>query len=376
MSIMKILKFKDDMLPTEHPIREALMIYAKQLGIFLISIVIGLIFLVIIVTTSRPIWAGLIVIASLLSLLVWLGNRTKTDEDEYVLDRKRGHIAEYWGKGHTPSTQDDLGIPQAQENQGLNLPSKVRVLVLAANPQDADRLALDEEMRAIQRGIRASNYRDSLELISSLAVRPGDLLEALNRHQPHIVQFSGHGYPSGEITLLDSQGTKQPIDKNIIGILFETLADNIRVVILNKSYSKVQAEKIAETVDCVIGINEALEDYAVLTFLTSFYKAIGFGRSVQDAFEQGKIALLLEGISEENYPELLTRDGIDSVQLKSVAVQEKRAMSRESKVAAVELTLALDFDQYTLEQQKILLQAITELMKIDDVRITKAYTGK
>jgi hypothetical protein len=50
---------------------------------------------------------------------------------------------------------------------------KVKVLFLAANPAGMRRLALDEEVRAIEAKIRASKYRDALELISRWAVRPG-----------------------------------------------------------------------------------------------------------------------------------------------------------------------------------------------------------
>jgi hypothetical protein len=47
-------------------------------------------------------------------------------------------------------------------------------------------------------------------------------------------------------------------------------------------------------------------------FAASFYRALGFGRSVQEAFDQGKVALLLEGIPEEHTPELLVRAGVNA----------------------------------------------------------------
>lgn len=50
-------------------------------------------------------------------------------------------------------------------------------------------------------------------------------------------------------------------------------------------------------------------------FAAQFYSAIGFGLSVKRAFEQARAALMLEGIAEEDTPELFTADGIDSDQL-------------------------------------------------------------
>jgi hypothetical protein len=75
---------------------------------------------------------------------------------------------------------------------------KIKVLFLAANPFKD--LNLDTEVRSITEKLRASEYRDSVQLIPALAARPDDLLQLLNEHKPHIVHFSGHGNESGEIT--------------------------------------------------------------------------------------------------------------------------------------------------------------------------------
>ena len=192
---------------------------------------------------------------------------------------------------------------------------KIKVLFLAANPTNTTRLALDEEIRAITEKIRASEYRDLIELVSVWAVRADDLLQALNQHQPQIVHFSGHGEPSGEIILVDSDKAAKNVSIKAIKALFKTLKDNIRVVVLNACYSHAQANALTEVIDCVVGMNAAIGDQAAMTFAASFYRAIGFGRSVQEAFEQGQAAILLEGLSEEDTPELLTRRGLDPARI-------------------------------------------------------------
>lgn len=52
----------------------------------------------------------------------------------------------------------------------------IKIVFLAANPAHTSPLQLDEEIRAITEKIRASHYRDALELIPALAARPDDLL--------------------------------------------------------------------------------------------------------------------------------------------------------------------------------------------------------
>jgi hypothetical protein len=188
---------------------------------------------------------------------------------------------------------------------------KIKTLFLAANPEATDYLKLDEEARAINQKIRAAEYRDMIGFVPALAARPDDLLQSLLEHQPQIVHFSGHGSPTGEIVLVDDSGMPKPVSTVAIKALLKILKDNIRVVVLNACYSWTQAEAITQVVDCAIGMNAAIGDQAAITFAASFYRAIGFGRSIQEAFELGKVALMLEGIPEEDTPELLCRPGID-----------------------------------------------------------------
>lgn len=191
------------------------------------------------------------------------------------------------------------------------LPLKIKVLFLAASPQDQNPLRLDEEIRAIMEKVRASEYRDSVELVSWWAVRPSDLLQALNEHKPHIVHFSGHGSDSDELLFQDSNGNTKPVSRAAIMATMNTMADNIQVVVFNSCFSRGQAEEITQYVDMAIGMNDAIGDEAARIFAAQFYSAIGFGRSVKQAFDQAKAALMLEGISEEKTPELFARDSVE-----------------------------------------------------------------
>ncbi len=188
---------------------------------------------------------------------------------------------------------------------------KQKILFLAANPTNETRLAIDKECREIEQKIRASEHRENFELLIKLAVEPGDLLQYLQQHTPHIVHFSGHGSKSQELIFEDPQGGAQAVSKEALTQLFKTLKDNIRVVILNACFSQSQAEAITENIDCAIGMNDAIGDRAAIKFAAAFYQAIGFGRSIQDAFYLGKTALLLEGIPEEDTPTLVTRKEVN-----------------------------------------------------------------
>lgn len=199
--------------------------------------------------------------------------------------------------------------------------NKLKILFLAANPAVTTQLKLDEEIRAITEKIRSSEHRDALELISAWAVRPDDLIQLLNIHKPHILHFSGHGSEMGEIYLMDNSGQPKPVSARAMKALLTTLKDNIRLVLLNACYSRVQADSLKETVDFVIGMHSSFNDSAAVIFSASFYRALGFARTIQEAFDQGVTALLLEGfLEEESTPDLLVRSGADS---KTVLISER-----------------------------------------------------
>lgn len=198
---------------------------------------------------------------------------------------------------------------------------RATILFLAASPTDVTKLALDEECRAIRTKIRASDYRDALEFKTEWAVRPDDLLQYLNEHRPHVVHFSGHGSANEELILHNDAGVAKPVSKAALQALFRTLKDNIRLVVLNACYSKPQAEGIVEVIDCAVGMSKTIGDEAAIVFAGSFYRALGFGLSVQDAFEQGRTALLLEGIPEDRTPELLVKQGVDAADVYLVGTE-------------------------------------------------------
>ena len=79
----------------------------------------------------------------------------------------------------------------------------------------------------------------------------------------------------------------------------------------NTCFSTYHAELAIESIDASIGMAIGIGDKAACMFSAYFYSAIGFGKSVQTAFNQAKAALMLEGIPGETTPKLFTKDDID-----------------------------------------------------------------
>ncbi len=184
---------------------------------------------------------------------------------------------------------------------------KITILFLAANPLDTVRLRLDEESRAIDQALRSSNLRDRFDIQQNWAVRVGDIQELLLRHQPNILHFRGHGGSDGELILEDETGKTQAVTPAALGRLLAVLDGQLQCVVLNACYSKVQAHVIAEHVDYVVGMTNAIGDSAAISFTTAFYRALGYGRDIKTAFELGCAQIDLEALGVGNMPQLLAR---------------------------------------------------------------------
>lgn len=195
------------------------------------------------------------------------------------------------------------------------LPRKIVVLFLAANPLDQKQLRLDEEARSIAEMIRKAKHRDSVMFESCWAVRTMDILQALNEHTPAIVHFSGHGSDQDEIVFQDPNGNAKFVSKAAIVQIMMASSENIRLVFFNTCYSRNQAEAVVEHVEAAIGMKTSISDEAARVFVSQFYSAIGFGLSVKKAFDQARALIMAEGIKEEDTPELFVHKGLNSEDL-------------------------------------------------------------
>lgn len=194
--------------------------------------------------------------------------------------------------------------------------SKELVIVLfAANPDGTSMLALDKEVRGITDKIQASALRAQVRFVPKWAVRPDDLLQTLNEIHPHVVHFSGHGNSTGNLVLHGAGEQAKEVTPDAMAFLFRTMKDNVRLVLINACFGDVLAKAVTQYVDCAIGVPNPISDAAAQLFAASFYRALGFGRTVGNAFEQGLASLSLEGIPESEMPKLFVKDGVDATKL-------------------------------------------------------------
>ncbi|MFZ0512743.1 MAG: hypothetical protein WAM14_14140 [Candidatus Nitrosopolaris sp.] len=106
-------------------------------------------------------------------------------------------------------------------------------------------------------------------------------------------------------------GQSEEVPSEALTNLFKILGKNIRCVVLNACYSERQAKAIATHVDFVAGMVRTICDDAAKDFAVYFYQALGFGKSIKDAFDLGRNQLELSNIPEDHTPKLNVREGVD-----------------------------------------------------------------
>ena len=215
--------------------------------------------------------------------------------------------------------------------ESTDLVMKHQILFIAANPSETERLALPEECAAIERAIDRTAGRDQLDLRSKWAVSVDDLMQHLNASSSAILHFSVHGtseaqagrgdgvyrdfgsaQPAG--ILLQEGSAPQRISAAALADLISTTSPSTRLVVLNACHSAAVAETLCEKIDCVVGMDGPVADEVARSFAVAFYRALGHGRSVGNAFKQGLAAL---GAKQQpsDLPVCRTRDGVSADQL-------------------------------------------------------------
>ena len=184
-----------------------------------------------------------------------------------------------------------------------DLPSTIVVLLASASPVEADRLQVDKEFRKIIEKIRGTRFRDRFRFVQVPATRLDDLLTALQEHEPHILHISSHGDKDGSLKF---EGSLDDDDDGVVSKaqllrMLKALRDNLRMVLINACHSEVIVRDIPPNIDVAIGMNTTLLDSSAISFAASFYESLGFGRTVETAFE---VALAKLKAIDDDIPQL------------------------------------------------------------------------
>jgi len=236
------------------------------------------------------------------------GNSLRCDEWSVVYDiKENGTLDGKWANTGSEKLMPKHSSARNRGSQELTLTIAVPILFLAAEPTDAARLRLGEELREIHEKLQLAKLREYFKLEERMSIRPQDISQALLDVAPQIVHFSGHGTSSGALCFENEVGESQAVQPDALAALFEQFASQVKCVILNACYSAVQANAIAKHINYVIGMDQAIGDAAAIAFTIGVYQALGAGRTIEDAYKLGCVQISLQGIPEQRTPVLIKK---------------------------------------------------------------------
>ncbi len=185
------------------------------------------------------------------------------------------------------------------------------ILYLVAQPRNTNALGSYQEMREVERLLQLGRDRERFRLEHCVAARLRDIGQALGDYWPQIVHFAGHGRDDGSLALEDDFGRASFVNPAGLANLLGEFAASVRCVIVNACHSLALAEAMSEQIDYVVGMRSEILDVASVQFSVGFYQGLFAGKTVPDAFRQGRALVQAEPITNSEYkvPILLVRRG-------------------------------------------------------------------
>ena len=167
-----------------------------------------------------------------------------------------------------------------------------KILILSSNPRND--LKLDREIKDLKNVIKRAKNQSQFQTEFELEVYPEELQGYFLEHEPRIVHFCGHGTGEQGLVLQDREGREQVVSTEALSNLFALFDKQVECVLLNACYSEVQANEIVQHINYVIGMSHEIRDDAAIAFATGFYRALGWGKSIEEAYEFGRNAIQIQ----------------------------------------------------------------------------------
>jgi hypothetical protein len=198
--------------------------------------------------------------------------------------------------------------PQLPPEALSSLPEQVAVLLFASEPRDLPRPDLDREIREILSKIHEAEFGDRINFHPWPAAEPLDLIPNMNRHKPHMIQFSGHGTADG-LLMMGPRDRSVPLAADRLIQMLSWTGEDLRIVFFNICDSEEHARAAARVIDGAIGMRGKMHDGPAREFAAQLYSALAFGRSLKCAFHQACTAIGDE--PDSSAPQLFFRNGSD-----------------------------------------------------------------
>ncbi len=177
---------------------------------------------------------------------------------------------------------------------------KTKVLFLSALPIDTVNLRIGDEYRNIKTRLKNSS---TFELLNPELSLSAENLTLAMHQKPDILHFSGHGKLDG-LLVQDRYEETIKIPPSALKRLFKRYKDTLDMIILNACYSADQAKALSELDIYCIGMSNAIEGDAAISFSAGLYSNMAGGAGFEDSFFNALFILETEHPGQAELPQL------------------------------------------------------------------------
>lgn len=180
----------------------------------------------------------------------------------------------------------------------------LRVLLIAASPGYLQPLAVDHEQNRVLEALGPAIAAGLVEVETVERATLADLHAALERFEPHVFYFAGHGRwdadaDEGAIVLLSRRGRPEGVSGRRLGTLLNR--PHLRLAVLNgcetsrvgaaDPFAGVAGALVAQGVPAVVGNQFRFEDRAGAVFGESLLRSLAEGVVVDEAVQTARRAI-------------------------------------------------------------------------------------
>ncbi|MCB0033998.1 MAG: CHAT domain-containing protein, partial [Anaerolineales bacterium] len=194
--------------------------------------------------------------------------------------------------------------------KSLAIPETLRVLAVTAAPGNMPPLDLASELTKLETAVQTIQGAHPIELRVEENVTPRKLREAIDRWQPHVLHYAGHGRQGkqmGELVLVDDEGQAYLLPAHELRIMLK--GGPVRMAILNAcetaatpkdgdtanaAVQSVAGQLVRAGLPAVIGMQYKLPDTVAHQFLTDLYRAIATDHPLDEALTRTRKGLYVD----------------------------------------------------------------------------------
>jgi tetratricopeptide (TPR) repeat protein len=225
--------------------------------------------------------------------------------------------------------EEEIAVKVLKNGKEKVKKKQVKILSITASPEGVDSINYETEQDIMLEAFRSFDREEVfLDMPDPVKSTLTEIAEHLHDGKHDILHITAHGSidkkGEGVLSLEDQWGKPQEVTGEL---LLRALVPPPRIVILSACHSARQepdlmpaAQAIFKAgIDVVIGMKKAVSHFAAIEFNVAFFNALCQNKTIKEAFEQGKDAILKgeqqrirdipgwDALKEYEIPQLLVR---------------------------------------------------------------------